>query len=567
MTGVRPVRFRPPPAKQWTHAGWGQMYDSRHVGADQEGEAPILVNLHPTDVNRPGTLQLRAGLRRFSTPTTVRTPTNTQWQAVGGFFLGVSSSYKIVVMSGGELYEMDGSTGVLTKRISAANLATAGITLNTTSYAWMVQFARVVVVADGTGNIPFTWDGTANGGLVKLTNAPSNRSTYVCPTVYYGKLFFAKATGPTIVWSEENQPNVGYEAGGYNNAWDLTQTGGGSIFGLLGTNDGLYFWRHQTAGVIRGPATSTFQSDGTLDSISQQTGIMIEVRPAVAGGAIWWVAADGRPMAYRADVGSLDLGTQVVRQFGSIEAEGDPGMLYLGNLGEEYLAAIGGSNSQIVVDRPNGRVHFEFVSTSSSGTARRVLAYDFNTLKLLFVDVYPSANTPALFEGEWAAILPASTLAWPATVRKYVCDANGYMFFEPATPGPGIFGWDETHDGAGVPVVGTLIGPMDGWSTGTEWQFTQIDVITDALPTHSVTARYVTSRFHKASLAPSPQAVADSPSNTPYERRHAFGISTSGRWLRPIIQLAVTASFSNRQPQIHAYTVTGVPLSATPNVT
>lgn len=561
MTSVRPVRYRPPAVKQWTHAGWGSMYDSRHVAAEQEGEAPILVNLHPLDPSRPGMVQLRAGMQRLTTPTTTRLASNTGWQGVGGFFLGTSGIYKIYLVSAGEIYDLNPATGVLTKDISAANLAAAGITLTTTAGVWLIQFGQTLVVADSVGNVPFVWNGTAGGGLTKLTNAPASRAG--APTVYYGKLFFIKQGTNTLVWSEENQPNTGYEAGGYNNAWSLTQTGGGNLFGILGTNDGLYFWRHDTAGVIRGAATSTFQSDGTMDSISQQTGILLGTRAVWAGEAVWWVAGDGRPMVYRPDVGALDLGLQVQRRFAGSQVGTE--VVYLGSIGEQYANDIGLFDCIIMVDRPNERVHFEYAQGVND--ARRVLVYDTNTLKLLFVDVYPTVNTPVAGFEEWAAILPHSGSTWPTVVSKFFCDQDGYIFKEPITGGVQI-GFDETESGSGLSVEGLLVGPMDGWSTGTEWQFTQIDVVLDGLPDNNMTVGYATSRFHKDQLVPAPQAFSDTQSGliTPFERRIPFGINTSGRWLRPIIKV-YGAILPTRQPQIHGYTVTGVPLSATPNVT
>jgi hypothetical protein len=71
-------------------------------------------------------------------------------------------------------------------------------------------------------------------------------------TVYYAKLFMLKRDRKTIVWSEENQPNTGYEAGGYNNAWELTQTSNEPLTAIIGTNEALYYGRKTSVGAIRG---------------------------------------------------------------------------------------------------------------------------------------------------------------------------------------------------------------------------------------------------------------------------------------------------------------------------
>ena len=104
---------------------------------------------------------------------------------------------------------------------------------------------------------------------------------------------------------------------------------------------------------------------------------------------------------------------------------------------------------------------------------------------------------------------------------------------------------------------------MHGWSTGIDYQFTQIDVVADALPNNAISVQYLTSAYHKATLAGVPagsfQGFNDTATNTPYERRKAFGISTNGRWIRPVIKLSGQLA-ANTQPVLHSYTVTGAPV-------
>lgn len=262
MTGRLPA----PLAEYGPFYGMRYAYDPTDNG-ENAGFVYEALNMVPADPVRGGVYRRRAGDQRVTVAASNLVP---QWLGV----FRQRAGFRNIGIFSGEIYERGGATW--TKRISTANLTGAGITLSATATCGCLTFTDQLIVNDSV-NQPFMWDGTAGGGLTLLSNAPSK--CYGVPTVYYGKLFFVKwvATSDqsTIVWSEENTPNTGYEAGGYSNAWTLEQSGAGGIFALAGTNTGLYYLRERGIGVIRGAVTPTFTADGVHDSIASYEGTLI----------------------------------------------------------------------------------------------------------------------------------------------------------------------------------------------------------------------------------------------------------------------------------------------------
>jgi len=247
--------------------------------ADAENGGPLRQQVHPQTALLSGTTSA------------------SKIQALVVFTPGATPHYVVVI--DGAVY-LDGTLSV-----TQANFATAGITFSTTAEVYGVQFGALLVLHDGT-NRPFTWDGTAGaGGLASLTNAPSK--VFGRPVVYYGKLFFIKnvaaadADRSTLVWSEENQANTGYEAGGFNNAWTLTQSGQGSMYALVATNEALYYWRRDSVGKITGAVTPDFAAAGVTDSVSQASGTISPRGACYYEGYLWWVSPTKRP--FRVPVG------------------------------------------------------------------------------------------------------------------------------------------------------------------------------------------------------------------------------------------------------------------------
>lgn len=261
------------------------MRDSLDPAASDRLHATLLQNCYPEGasvVGRPGFAVMGSdfGLSAM------------QWV---GQYTRLSGAEYTVAIAGGELYTYDWGSDAWTKVVSTANLTTAGITVhNASGDVAAVTFADKLVVTDGAGNTPFTWDGTSGaGGLTKLTNCPP---LWGVPTVYYGKLFGIKDSDrATIVWSEEADPTTGYEAAGYTNRWTLGQADTAALSALLGTNEALYVFRERSATAIHGAVTDEFSTTGTRAGVSETVGTASPWAIAVAERMIYFLDADGRP--------------------------------------------------------------------------------------------------------------------------------------------------------------------------------------------------------------------------------------------------------------------------------
>jgi len=206
-------------------------------------------------------------------------------------------------ITSGKLYTFDWSNNTWTESVTAANFTTASITTSATARCSAVTLNDVVVVSDGT-NTPWSWDGTSGaGGLTKLTNCPV---LYGPPQVYYGKVFGVKNTErTTLVWSEENDPATGYEAGGYNNSWTLSQTTADPLFSVLATNEALYYFRLNSIGRIEGAVTPDFSTSGVRDSVAEGTGTVYPWGVTIAHDRVWFLDQFCRPQSFQ--VGGKEL--------------------------------------------------------------------------------------------------------------------------------------------------------------------------------------------------------------------------------------------------------------------
>lgn len=196
---------------------------------------------------------------------------------------------------GGMVYSYNWNTLTWTNTVTAANLTTAVITLSTTARVSIVPFADGVAICDGV-NTPWWWSGVAGaGGLLKLTNAPV---FYGPMTVYYSRLVGIKLlTGrrSTIVYSEPGLPNTGYEAGGYNNAWDNPGGYAEPLTSICGTNEALYVFRERVSIAITGAVTSDWATAGTRANISEHIGTLSPWATLAVRQGVLIVDAEARP--------------------------------------------------------------------------------------------------------------------------------------------------------------------------------------------------------------------------------------------------------------------------------
>lgn len=175
----------------------------------------------------------------------------------------------------GTLWAYDWSADSWTEVVTAANLVTASVTLATTGRVSLVPFAGKLMVSDGV-NALVTWDGTTGAGGV--TQIADVGPFYGPLRVYYAKLFGILAgdagAGPrkTLVWSEENDPTLGYDVAPYNNAWDNPGGYTEPLTALASMNDALYVFREARTIAITGAVNADFQTAGTRANISEVIG-------------------------------------------------------------------------------------------------------------------------------------------------------------------------------------------------------------------------------------------------------------------------------------------------------
>lgn len=131
-------------------------------------------------------------------------------------------------------------------------------------------------------------------------------SAYGRPVVYAGCLFFIAnqlngvSARTTILWSEPNQPTVGYYQTNYANWWTLTQTGQTPIYALFATNTALYYFRDQSIGAVTGTPSLSFSGSATHDIVSLNIGTIAPATVVGFGDTVYFADALGRPWRFAA---------------------------------------------------------------------------------------------------------------------------------------------------------------------------------------------------------------------------------------------------------------------------
>lgn len=245
---------------------WDGLLDSVAPTARREGKYLIGQNIYPLDpavgdglVGRPGCRVVGAQLGSVG---------RRRVQGTVEFTRKSGAKYRIAIV-GGHFYTLDWATETWTEVLTAANFTTAGVTLDQTARIAFLEFSDKLHVSDGV-NVPWLWDGTTGGGITLLSNSPV---LYGQPTARVGRVFGIKAADPaTIVWSEPDDATTGYEAGGYNNAWTITQTDSNRLYRLIGTEEALFVLRARSGTIITGTVTANFASASTKDALSETLG-------------------------------------------------------------------------------------------------------------------------------------------------------------------------------------------------------------------------------------------------------------------------------------------------------
>jgi hypothetical protein len=272
---------------------WGLRDSLDPMVSSDPTRAVVIENMHPVELDKPSAFVGRPGCDQAGAQggaSNKRTH-----QLIYQFTKLAGTEYTVRIVGGQGLQTYDWSSETWTTVVSVANLTTNSITLSETARCYAVTYTDKMVISDGT-NTPFMWDGTSGaGGLTKLTNAP----VFFGPLrIYYAKLAgFKNTERNTFVWSEENDATIGYEAGGYNNAWTLAQTEQEGFFGMAALDDALVMLRAYSGTAVYGAVTPAFSSTGTREAVSQTVGTTSPDGICIHNGNVFFPDAQGRPQA------------------------------------------------------------------------------------------------------------------------------------------------------------------------------------------------------------------------------------------------------------------------------
>lgn len=533
------TRRKPPKQVTYDFGPIKGMRDSLDPASADSSKAFLLQNMYPLDAERGYAVVGRPGFQQAGAQLGGASRTG----QLAYQFTKLNGTEITLAIVGGQFYTFNWGTRVWTESVTAANCATATITLSSTARVYAVTFTDKVVISDGV-NTPFAWDGTAGaGGLTKLTNCPV---LYGQPTVYYAKLFGIKnAERSTIVWSEENDATIGYETGGYNNAWELGQTDQEPLNVLVGTNAALYYFRSRSVGVIAGAVNTDFQTSGVHDSVSSVAGSQSPGACVYYDGKIIFLDANFTPYV-------LTPGQGVTTLWGDLKET-------IGGLDRQYVVGATG-----VFDRSTFLILLGVVEQGQS-IPSAVLVID------------PDASTgPA----EPIAIWRGFTHTAMATVKNSSgqplvmhLSSDGYAY-DHGIPSGGT--WSDGL-AAGTQAITHIIEPSPmGSDPEIEKMFTRLDMtLRTTSPATGITVKYETSRgLSAASTQNAPAlsgafslwdiAVWDTDLWSVYsvDQHIAIGLNGFGRWIKPI----VTHATIGEQFGLGVMRVTAVPITTDPQV-
>jgi hypothetical protein len=272
---------------------WTGMLDSIAPTSKHVGKYLLGQNIYPLDPSIGDGVVGRPGVRVLGTQ--MGTVGRRRVQGLTQFTKTDGTEFTIAVV-GGYFYSLSWAGETWAEIVTNAQLTAASITLSQTATVTFANFNNKLIVSDGI-NAPWAWDGTAGAGLTKLTNAPV---FYGQQTVHQGRLFGINAADPsTMMWSEVDQPNTGYNAGGFTNAWTITQTDVHRLYRLVGANEGLYVFRAGSATIASGSVSTSFASLSDKEGVSQTVGTVSPLAVAYIDAGLIVLDADMHPQLLR----------------------------------------------------------------------------------------------------------------------------------------------------------------------------------------------------------------------------------------------------------------------------
>lgn len=278
------------------------MRDSLDPSAAQPGLALLIQNAYPAD-RTGGGVWGRPGCKKIGSQL------GTVGNRVGqrGFqFTKLDGTEYTVDFAGGKMYVYSWSAGTHTE------VSLGALVLDASARIYCLTFTDRLIISDGVHKpIMGAVDGVGAWTFTELTNCPV---LFGQPTIYYAKMFGIMASDRnTIVWSEENDPTIGYGTAPYvTSVWELGQTEQEALYGVLGTNNELVYFRARATGSIYGEVDDDFRSTGTLESYSDSIGTQSPDSIVRTGRMVYLMDADGHPQllrlgsGYQGEDGGLD---------------------------------------------------------------------------------------------------------------------------------------------------------------------------------------------------------------------------------------------------------------------
>lgn len=432
-------------------------------------------------------------------------------------FTKINGTEYTVAIVGGKFYTYNWGTDTWTEDTPGA------ATISTTATCYFTTFADVLVVSDGT-NTPWKWDGTND---TVLSNAPV---IYGQPVVYYAKLFGIKNTErSTIVWSEENDPTTGYEAGGYNNAWTLGQTEQEPLFVLIPSNEALFYLRARSIGAIRGAVNDDFINSATREGISTSIGSKSPNGIAIGQETACFMDSDNQVHTLNITSGNLDT-----------------------NIWPKLRETISGwdetqtGDSRAVYDPTTGL--FLVGAVADGGTeCNRYVAIDSETYEV---------------QGVWTG--------WTSTAMAVVKNAsgqpvimhgteNGYIYVHGLPSGSTWNDQNNATDGGTAAIAHEVKGSILGSSMFQEKRFHRWDVLIwlETANSSSLSLSYRTQRGTATA-----QTKSASLASYPNEYHISVGLLGAGRWIEP----RITHSSGSERFGLERWCVQATPYSVEPDV-
>lgn len=455
--------------------------------------ARALVNLVPLDPNRGGVLIGRPGTRLAGAQE--GTAGFRTGQCVGQFSKADLTEITVKIV-GGRFYTFDWTTRTWSETLTAAQLTAAGVTIHPTMRVYLAVFVDQLIVSDGF-HLPWAWDGTAGGGITLLTAADV---AFGQPVVYDARLWFIKDSERTaVIWSEVNQPNSGYESGGFNNAWGLTQTSSEILVALQGNEEGLDVFRPHSNTTIAGTVTADFRTTHTRESGSEVVGTLSPACLVRASGLTFFLDADLQPYVRRPGAGVSPLWSDCAET--------------VKTLSRDFIADVLG------VWDPSTQMVLFAVSALSESVPRTVLAFN------------PAAPGGPRFVGTW---IGWTVQAWGIVknalgkpVLMHLDDA-GYAYEHDALDGALL---NDASAAGDVAIRHQVESTELGYDTSLEKDFVRIDLALRAGTVLSAASfQWIGPRG--ASTALSFALAALTGTDNPPDRKVTLGLRQAGRWGR-----------------------------------